>query len=332
MLSGPDQFMDTEVKGSDPKERQIFLSYTWADDTLAKSIDEYFYYNLGVILIRDIRDAKPGTDLYKFMNEAVKLSDTVLLLITKDYLVRPNCMYEALKALQFHRRSKLVAIPLVHGNAEVSKPKVRAAYYKHWDKEIKELEESIQVDGVELQNIKDLKKDLQMYRKIRSTMQELMHLLAKQIEDRFNEPDERFMWSLARRLELKELNILEFRSRILREPDPVKRRELWKAALVRNADHRLLVMGYALDLIKNGQREDAKALLAAACEKSLAFAPMVIVFNRLLADELDRFSNKDGVAVFAIRERYEACLDLNRKDEKLWTAYSEFLGDYYDGY
>lgn len=118
----------------------IFLSYSWADEVIANSIDSMFsYYKIS--LFRDVRDLKYKQSLSDFMRK-VRKTDYVLMIISENYLKSKNCMYEVLEFIKDDNFKDRI-LPFVQKKANVFTPEGKLKYLEYWDKKYLELENRI---------------------------------------------------------------------------------------------------------------------------------------------------------------------------------------------
>ncbi|MBS1773248.1 MAG: tetratricopeptide repeat protein [Bacteroidetes bacterium] len=116
---------------------QIFLSYSWANKEIADAIDNDFK-SVGITFQRDVRDVMYTGDIKNFMNKIGK-SDFVVMLISDEYIKSENCMYEVTELLSAHEFEKRI-LPVILYNAEIYNRAEQEKYYKHWDRELKDVE------------------------------------------------------------------------------------------------------------------------------------------------------------------------------------------------
>ncbi|HAG84981.1 MAG TPA: hypothetical protein DCL61_28485 [Cyanobacteria bacterium UBA12227] len=65
--------------------------------------------------------------------------------------------------------------PIVLGDAQIYKPTTRIKYIKHWEAEIKELDEAMREVGAA--NLQGFREDIDQYTEIRNTIAELTNIL-----------------------------------------------------------------------------------------------------------------------------------------------------------
>jgi internalin A len=84
-------------------------------------------------------------------------------------------MYELVEIADHKEFQKRVS-PVVLGDAHIYKPVGRAAYIKHWEEEINQLDAAIR--DVMLTKTDNLLADLNKYRRIRDRFDDMTHLLS----------------------------------------------------------------------------------------------------------------------------------------------------------
>ncbi|HEY9672301.1 MAG TPA: COR domain-containing protein [Waterburya sp.] len=160
---------------SEPKfEKEIFISYAWGGES------EEFVNNLdrtlqakGIKIIRDKRDLGYKGLIKAFM-ERIGRGKSVIAVISDKYLKSPNCMFELVQVAkngEFHNR----IFPIVLADAQIYKPVARLKYIKHWEDEIKELDEAMKDVGAA--NLQGFREEIDQYTEIRNTIAELTNIL-----------------------------------------------------------------------------------------------------------------------------------------------------------
>ncbi|MBS9463513.1 toll/interleukin-1 receptor domain-containing protein [Flagellimonas sp. 389] len=121
-------------------DKQIFISYSWKNRSIADEVEKYFY-ELGIRLVRDVRDLDYKGSLKKFMQKITE-SDYALVIISDDFLKSSNCMYEAIELLS-SKTFKNQILPIIVDGSEVFNIKSRSNYLLFWENEIEVLEEQL---------------------------------------------------------------------------------------------------------------------------------------------------------------------------------------------
>lgn len=151
----------------------IFISYSWANTSLADIIDKAFQPT-GLIIKRDVRELGYKGSIKDYMQQ-VRSTDFVLLIISENFLKSSNCMYEVLELLK-DTDFKHKILPIIVDSTQIFKPQDRLEYIKFWTEQHKELEEKLKsvntTDAIELYN------DLKHYEKIRTSIDEFLGILS----------------------------------------------------------------------------------------------------------------------------------------------------------
>ncbi|BAU52107.1 toll/interleukin-1 receptor domain-containing protein [Mucilaginibacter gotjawali] len=126
----------------------IFLSYCWANVSIADEIDNDFK-RIGIQFKRDVRDLTYRNSIKEFMQQVGK-SDFVLMIISDEYLRSENCMYEVMELLNTHEFEKRI-LPIIIDNAtRIFKPINQATYYEYWTDKKKDAEKFNRKHGNEV--------------------------------------------------------------------------------------------------------------------------------------------------------------------------------------
>jgi internalin A len=160
---------------SEPKfEKEIFISYAWGGESeeYVNNLDRTLQEK-GITIIRDKRDLGYKGLIKAFM-ERIGRGKCVIAVISDKYLKSPNCMFELVqveKNGELHDR----IFPIVLADAQIYKPVARLKYIKHWEDEIKELDEAMKDVGAA--NLQGFREEIDQYTEIRNTIAELTNLL-----------------------------------------------------------------------------------------------------------------------------------------------------------
>lgn len=119
---------------------QIFLSYSWKNADIANELDKD-WQKIGLVFIRDVRDAGYKQNLNQFM-QRVHESNYVVLLISKAYLESKNCMYEALEVFNNPDFASKI-LPILTSDAQIGNTLTRLSYIEYWQAEAKVLEKAL---------------------------------------------------------------------------------------------------------------------------------------------------------------------------------------------
>ena len=158
-------------------EKAIFISYAWGQEGEER---EEFVNHLdktlqtkGIKIIRDKRDLGYKGLIKGFM-ERIGRGKCVIAVISDKYLKSPNCMFELVQVAEngeFYNR----IFPIVLADAQIYKPTARLKYIKHWEDEIKELDEAMR--GVGAANLQGFREEIDQYTNIPNTIAELTNIL-----------------------------------------------------------------------------------------------------------------------------------------------------------
>jgi hypothetical protein len=154
--------------------KEIFISYAWGGDseTYVNRLDAVLK-SKGITIIRDKRDLSYKGLIKAFM-ENIGRGKCVIAVITDKYLKSPNCMFEL---VQIAKNGNLYdrIFPIVLADAQIYNPIQRIKYIKHWEDQIKELDEAMK--GVSAANLQGFREEIDQYTEIRNTIAELTNLL-----------------------------------------------------------------------------------------------------------------------------------------------------------
>ncbi|MCF4966466.1 leucine-rich repeat domain-containing protein [Nostoc sp. CMAA1605] len=155
-------------------EKEIFISYAWGgeSETYVNRLDEILQTK-GITIIRDKRDLGYKGLIKAFM-EKIGHGKCVIAVISDKYLKSPNCMFELVQIAkngEFYHR----IFPIVLADAQIYKPIERLKYIKHWEDQIKELDEAMK--GVSAANLQGFREEIDQYTEIRNTIAEIIDLL-----------------------------------------------------------------------------------------------------------------------------------------------------------
>ncbi|PSB27426.1 AAA-like domain-containing protein [Stenomitos frigidus] len=153
---------------------EIYLSYAWGGESeeLVNRLDAAFQAK-GVTIIRDKRDLGYKGLIKEFM-EQIGRGKCVVTVISDKYLKSPNCMFELVQIAQNGRFYDRI-FPIVLADAQIYRPIERIKYIKHWEEQIKELDEAMR--GVSAANLQGFREEIDQYTQIRNTIAELTGIL-----------------------------------------------------------------------------------------------------------------------------------------------------------
>ncbi|MEH2260863.1 leucine-rich repeat domain-containing protein [Nostoc sp.] len=155
-------------------EKEIFISYAWGEESeqFVNQLDETFQAK-GIKIIRDKRDLGYKGLIKAFMKR-IGRGKCAIAVISDKYLKSSNCMFELVQIAkngEFYDR----IFPIVLADAQIYKPVARLKYIKHWEDEIKELDEEMKKVGAA--NLQGFREEIDQYTEIRNTIAELTNLL-----------------------------------------------------------------------------------------------------------------------------------------------------------
>lgn len=142
-------------------EKNIFLSYCWADDKIANDICTAFENQKETKIHRDKIEIGSWRSIKEFMQSITQM-DYVIMLISRKYLESDNCMYEVLETMRDRNYASKI-FPVIIYDA-IYDPTVRLGYVKFWQDKTKQFEKEF--DGVEIQNLHTSTEILKHYHEI----------------------------------------------------------------------------------------------------------------------------------------------------------------------
>lgn len=151
----------------------LFISYSWADTTLADKIDNAFQPT-GLYIKRDIREIAYKGSIKEYMSQ-VRNTDFVLLIISDHFIKSPKCMYEVLELLK-EKDYKEKILPIIADSTKIFKPEERLEYIQYWSKKYLDLDKKLKkvntTDALELYN------ELKNIEKIKGSIDEFLAYLS----------------------------------------------------------------------------------------------------------------------------------------------------------
>jgi hypothetical protein len=178
----------------------IYLSYAWGGDSEAyvNQVDAAFQAK-GVTIIRDKRNLGYKGLIKEFM-EQLGRGKCVITVISDKYLKSPNCMFELVQIAQNGRFYDRI-FPIVLPDAQIYRPIDRIKYVRHWEDQIRELDEAMR--GVSAANLQGFREEIDQYTQIRNTIAELTDILKNMNTLTPDMHDESEFADLFRAIELK---------------------------------------------------------------------------------------------------------------------------------
>ena len=153
--------------------KNIFISYSWKNETIVDEIDKSFEKD-GVKLIRDKRDTEYKDSFKEFMKK-IRLTDSVLMVISDAYLKSKNCMYEVLETLKDENFKERI-YPIIIPDAKIYSPAERLEYLDYWENEYLSLKDSISKYSPE--EVISVTKDLKIMRDINGSIIDFISIIS----------------------------------------------------------------------------------------------------------------------------------------------------------
>ncbi|HKY54587.1 MAG TPA: TIR domain-containing protein, partial [Anaerolineales bacterium] len=156
-------------------EQAVFISYAWGEENevIVNQLDEALQ-GRGIKIIRDKRDLEYTGSIKNFM-ERIGAGDCVIVVISDKYLKSPNCMFELVEIAGNKQFGKRI-FPVVLADANIYNWKGQLQYIKHWETQIKELNESL--EGVGRAHLTGIYEQLDLYDRIRDNVSKLTAILS----------------------------------------------------------------------------------------------------------------------------------------------------------
>ena len=164
---------------ADIPQKQIFLSYAWANKDVADTIDSDFQ-KVGITFQRDVRDIKYTESIKDFMHKVSK-SDFVVMLISEEYIKSENCMYEVMELLNSHEFEKKI-LPVIVGNADIFTREGRANYLDYWGDKLQAAAELV-TKHTHSETIEDKKKVENIYNQLSNFFKRITDLKSECFEN-----------------------------------------------------------------------------------------------------------------------------------------------------
>ncbi len=155
-------------------DKQVFISYCWANETDIDLIDNSFLSD-GITLIRDKRETEYKDSFKEFM-KTIRKTDYVLMVISDQYLKSKNCMFEVLEVLKDENyKSRILPIVLDNGN-NIYSPAGPLKYLEFWDNEYTKLKTELSKYSPE--DVISVTEDLKIIRNIRSSIVDFVRIIS----------------------------------------------------------------------------------------------------------------------------------------------------------
>jgi Tfp pilus assembly protein PilF len=154
--------------------RSVYLSYAWGGESerVVDALDADLRA-LGIAVVRDKRDLGYKGSIRDFMKR-IGSGQAVVMVISDKYLKSPNCMFELLEvARNVDVRDRI--FPVLLEDARIHDPVSRVGYVKHWEDQIKALDDAMR--SVSAANLQGLREEIDSYNEIRHQVAGLTFLL-----------------------------------------------------------------------------------------------------------------------------------------------------------
>ena len=182
-------------------DKKIFLSYCQKNKNEADVIDAAFSRK-GIELTRDERDLEYKEEIEKFMQK-IREHDFAILLISHEYLLSPNCMYEFLEVLKEKDcKEKMLPIILVHNFYDSN---CRVKYSEQWKNKVEKVENEMrQLSAKEMWiSLGSKSEELKKYKKIELEIDSIINELQKRKMLNFFDEQKRNFNAIFKKIEMK---------------------------------------------------------------------------------------------------------------------------------
>jgi hypothetical protein len=155
-------------------DKQVYISYAWGGESerIVNELDTDLQSN-GITILRDKRNLGYKGMIRDFMQK-IGRGYAVIVVISDKYLKSPNCMYELVEIAKNKNVYDRI-FPIVLADADIYNPVNRIRYIKHWEDQLRELDEAMrQVSAANLQGMRD---EIDSYDEIRDNIANLTFLL-----------------------------------------------------------------------------------------------------------------------------------------------------------
>ncbi|WP_031517760.1 toll/interleukin-1 receptor domain-containing protein [Desulfofalx alkaliphila] len=157
------------------QNKTIFLSYCWGNKKIADYLDSKIQAFEGIEIKRDIREIYYSHNIEDFM-KTIRKTDHVILLISKEYLMSVNCMFEVSQIVKDYNYVDKIT-PIIIDRTSIYGPDNRLKYAQYWNKKYHSLNEEIRKLNIE-DNI-SLIQELKKVKNICSAIDEILDILNK---------------------------------------------------------------------------------------------------------------------------------------------------------
>jgi internalin A len=163
------------VRHDAPVQKEVFISYKWgaASGALVDEIQSRME-GRGVLVTRDKDEIRYRDSIEQFMRR-IGAGKYIIVVLSHEYLRSKNCMFE-LTEIARHPEFASRVYPVVMKDAAIFDSIGRIDYIKYWEGKQEELNQAMK--QVRQENLKGIRDELELYAKIRSTIDEIMAVLA----------------------------------------------------------------------------------------------------------------------------------------------------------
>lgn len=266
----------------------LFLSYSWSNKDIADELDQD-WSQLGLTIVRDIRDLEFKQNLKSFMKGITK-TDYVIILISGDYLKSKNCMFEALELITDDKFKDKV-LPIVINDAKIYSTSFRIELIHYWENQAKELQDKIR-EIPTLSATPNLLKELKEIESIRNEIDEFINSISNQKYISWEDAKKTNYADLFKYLGLEHSEIFEKAISIAKINDSNKRNIELEKAIINNPENIALQTLKAVLITKEGNFEFGKELFSVLLKKH----PQENIFKFNLAVIEDQYFHNRKIA------------------------------------
>jgi len=155
---GSSKILKMQIKENKNLPPTIFLSYSWENEKIADTIDNYFGVT-DIPLTRDIRTIAYRGSIKDYM-KSIATHDFAMVLISNDFLRSPNCMYEIMELMNGENYKEKILPILVEDKdkkyPKIFTPKDKAEIVGYWNNKKKEALKILRkADPTELKSVQE---------------------------------------------------------------------------------------------------------------------------------------------------------------------------------
>ena len=157
-------------------DNTVFISYAWGGESERTVNDlERAFTEVGISIVRDKKDLDYKGSILDF-EQRIGKGQCVVLIISDKYLRSEHCMHELI-LVDENQMFRDRIFPIVLTDAAIYKPIDRLQYIRHWDDQIKTLNQALKEIEV-VANMEDITSNLGKYVHIRNSFDRLSSLLS----------------------------------------------------------------------------------------------------------------------------------------------------------